>query len=580
MSNFKLPEFSKTIIEKYKSFQNNQFLLYGNINDIYPYEEDNYLPLNEFLEKALILPEYKQVKKIIINYDLAKGLEIPYPEDKELLQTEFSPNLLDQAIVKSINSPLIALNFLVEATKRTFYRFVESENQSKAEIVPLAIIIKYADSLLPEGTFDRLSDTDRQRIALFLEWFSSRKFSHSTNIVFLISETLSSVNYKIRDLPYLAPIMVPRPNSEMRENFTKKMQNEYNLELNMETKQISFFTAGLSLVNIQQIFNQASYSKIPLTVDSIFSKTKEIIEKELSGHIEIQDIDYGFEKVIGATKLKNKLNEIKKCIDSGNVDLIPTGILVPGPNGVGKTFIFKAFAKECGWITVVLKNIRGAYVGETESRWEMIRNVLESMGKVLVFYDEADTQLGGRGPYTHDVDKRLFGSIMSMMSANKNRGRIIWIIITARPDKLEPDIKRSGRAGEHLAVFDPEDDEKDDFLEWILKKVGIEWNTLADDEKKGFLEKTNSYSAADYEELLHHCQRRKFICGKFDLDELFKEVSNFIPTDISLQRELQQLVALVECTSADLIPSKFKDLSKAEAFERIREIKTILREDI
>ncbi|MBN1234157.1 MAG: AAA family ATPase [Candidatus Coatesbacteria bacterium] len=580
MTNFKLPEFSKTIIEKYKSFQNNQFLLYGNINDIYPYEEDNYLPLNEFLEKALILPEYKQVKKIIINYDLAKGLEIPYPEDKELLQTEFSPNLLDQAVVRSINNPLIALNFLVEATKRTFYRFVENENQSKAEVVPLAIIIKYADSLLPEGTFDRLSDTDRQRITLFLEWFSSRKFSHSTNIVFLISETLSSVNYKIRDLPYLAPIMVTRPNSEMRENFIEKMQNEYNLELNMEIKQVSFFTAGLSLVNIQQIFNQASYSKIPLTVDSIFSKTKEIIEKELSGHVEIQDIDYGFEKVIGATKLKNKLIEIKKCIDSGNVDLMPTGILVPGPNGVGKTFIFKAFAKECGWITVVLKNIRGAYVGETESRWEMIRNVLESMGKVLVFYDEADTQLGGRGPYTHDVDKRLFGSIMSMMSANKNRGRIIWIIITARPDKLEPDIKRSGRAGEHLAVFDPEDDEKDDFLEWILKKVGIEWNTLSDEEKKGFLEKTNSYSAADYEELLHHCQRRKFICGEFGLDELFKEVSNFIPTDISLQRELQQLVALVECTTADLIPSKFKDLSKADAFERIREIKNILREDI
>ena len=579
MARFILPEFAKSIVEKYKSLQNNQFLLYGNINDLYPYKSNVYLSLSEFIEQALVNPKHKTPHKIIIHYDLAKGLEIPVKEDKKLLSTEFDASLLDKIIVKSITNPLAALNFLVEATNRAFYRVKAVKNGCIKEKIPLAVVLNYADALLPEGGYERLSDADRQRITLFLEWFSNRQFAHSTNIVFIISETLSSINDKIRDLPYLAPIKIVRPDSRAREKYIRFQQTKFKLKLKMTYKQIAFYTAGLTLVDIQQIFHQASYSGKCFTSASIFSKTKEIIEKELSGHVEIQEIDYGFEKVIGARQLKKKLLELRKCINSGKKELMPVGILVPGPNGVGKTYIFKAFAKECGWITVVLKNIRGAYVGETESRWERIRNVLESMGKVMVFYDEADTQLGGRGSQTHDVDKRLFGSIMSMMSDTKNQGKIIWIIISARPDKLEPDIKRTGRAGEHLSVFDPEGEEKEEFLSWIFKRIGFNWQMLHKKYKDKILDHTQSFSAADFEGLLHLCKRRKYIAGKLDIDMLLRESENFIPADISLQRELQEMVALVECTSADLIPQRYKHMKKDEILDRIKEIKEILRED-
>ena len=161
----------------------------------------------------------------------------------------------------------------------------------------------------------------------------------------------------------------------------------------------------------------------------IFQLTQEVIEKELSGNIEFPIIDHDFSDVIGSKKLLVKLEEMKSFILSGNSDLMPTGILVPGPNGVGKTYIFKAFAKECGYLPVIIKNVRGQYVGQTEMTWEKIRSILEVMGNVMVIYDEADTELGGRGAGTHDVDKRLFGAILRMMSDPNNRGKIIWIII-------------------------------------------------------------------------------------------------------------------------------------------------------
>ena len=111
-------------------------------------------------------------------------------------------------------------------------------------------------------------------------------------------------------------------------------------------------------------------------------------------------MDYGFEKVVGASNLLKKLRELVICLKSDDPGIMPVGIMVPGANGVGKTYIFKAFAKECGWIAVVLKNVRGPYVGQTEATWERIRSVLEAMGNVMVLYDEADTEIAGRGSQT------------------------------------------------------------------------------------------------------------------------------------------------------------------------------------
>ena len=202
--------------------------------------------------------------------------------------------------------------------------------------------------------------------------------------------------------------------------------------------------------------------------------------------------------------------------------------------------------------------------------------MLEAMGNVMVLYDEADTEIGGRGARTHDVDRRLFGNILRMMSDPNNRGKIVWIIITARLDRLEPDIKRSGRAGEHLPVFDLEGEEKEEFLEFVMSQTGLDFDTFTKKQHKRFLELTADYYPADFDQLLTELKRRAVLEGELTPEAVIEEVQDFIPSDAARQREYQELLAVLECTSREILPDRYRDMSREEVERRVWEIRNTM----
>jgi len=416
-------------------------------------------------------------------------------------------------------------------------------------------------------------DQDRLKVITLENWFSDTAFLASPDIVFIISETLNGVNERIVDLPYCSAIRIDRPGEHERKQYIEYLTRTEDAAISVSADHIAYSSAGLTLLSIRQIFRQAMYQGDKIMPETVFEKTKEIIEKELEGHIEFPSLKYGFEKVVGASRLIRKLDEIKECLKGDDPDLMPVGILVPGANGVGKTFIYKAFAKECGWVAVVLKNIRGPYVGETEKNWERIRSVLEAMGNVMVMYDEADTEIGGRSAQTHDVDRRLFGNILKMMSDESNRGKIVWIIITARPDRLEPDIKRSGRAGEHLPVFDNEGEEKEAFFKHVLKQANISLEEFTPDQHAEFLRLTADYFPADFDQLLTELKRRRHFEKSLTPDMVLAEARDFIPSDVARQRRYQELLAVLECTSRELLPGRYASLSREAIELEVQEIR-------
>ena len=69
------------------------------------------------------------------------------------------------------------------------------------------------------------------------------------------------------------------------------------------------------------------------------------------------------------------------------------------------------------------------------------------------------------------VSSRVFSQIASFMSNTQHRGQIIWFLMTARPDLMPIDLKRQGRAEEHLALFQPQNRrKKKNFLRQWSKK--------------------------------------------------------------------------------------------------------------
>ena len=77
---------------------------------------------------------------------------------------------------------------------------------------------------------------------------------------------------------------------------------------------------------------------------------------------------------------------------------------------------------------------------------------------MVVFVDEADQAAGRRegGDGDSGLSGRVYSMLAKEMSDTRNRGRIIWVFATSRPDLLEVDLKRQGRLDVHIPLFPPE----------------------------------------------------------------------------------------------------------------------------
>jgi SpoVK/Ycf46/Vps4 family AAA+-type ATPase len=239
-----------------------------------------------------------------------------------------------------------------------------------------------------------------------------------------------------------------------------------------------------------------------------------------------------------------------------------------------------AFAGEIGVPMVKLRNFRSKWQGATESNLEKVLNILKAMAPVAVMIDEADAFLGDRNTEGDSgTTSRVFAQIANFMGNTEYRGKIIWFLITCRPDLIPIDLKRQGRAEEHLALFYPETaDDKAELFRTLQRKLDIKVKDfpLADIFRNFKFE----VSGADIEAILVRAKMsatidNRVIVTKEDLDETIRD---FIPPAYPHEIELQNLVAVLECTSREMVPQKFQKMERARLAGEIQELKSLLGE--
>jgi SpoVK/Ycf46/Vps4 family AAA+-type ATPase len=199
------------------------------------------------------------------------------------------------------------------------------------------------------------------------------------------------------------------------------------------------------------------------------------------------------------------------------------------------------------------------------------------MTPVAVMIDEADAALGDRSSSGDSgVSSRVFGQIASFMSNTKHRGRIIFFLVTARPDLMPIDLKRQGRAEEHIALFYPStQDEREELLRVMMKKTKTKFSidllpaSMTNGEK--------SLSGADMEALLTRAQFRIAAEGNVTKELLQEVVDDFIPPTYPLAVELQNLAAVLECTSMALLPEEYRNMDRELIVRRVDELKKLVR---
>jgi SpoVK/Ycf46/Vps4 family AAA+-type ATPase len=256
------------------------------------------------------------------------------------------------------------------------------------------------------------------------------------------------------------------------------------------------------------------------------------------------------------------------------------GYLIAGPVGSAKTFLVNCFTGEIGFPCVQFLNFRSQWQGVTEGNLEKILKLLRAMWPVGVIIDEADAFLGDRNQQGDSgTSNRVFAQMASFMGNTEYRGKIVWFLITSRPDLLPVDLKRQGRAEEHLALFYPETAEEHDALFRImLKKSGMKTEVQS---IKEVVDDPTGLSGADIEAILARALLASDAAGNANDHTVSRETlrhafADFIPATSPLERELQILVAVQECTSREVLPESYRSMERSEVAERITELRRLI----
>lgn len=585
----------------FNSGQSRTVLLTGNIYDLFCLDRgdrQNYVPLINFLSASWELP-----KLILIVYELNGPIQFPRAGDMEKVrdawfqwrvgfdshelaahralakgpQSKTLDNVaqvFEDSLRGALNNPTLALELLRQMClcSRT------QVNGKHALEEHLLILIEGADMLMPEAPVHSLSDTDRHRVTICTDWFSDPGFLAAHDSVVLLSESRSLLHHRLARLPQLLEVEVPSPDEASRrrfiEWFLKQSDGEAKISLWSTVQDLTKLTAGLSIHALMQLMKAARHEGKILSQEEVIAKVESFIQSQLGEDIvEFKKPSHTFEDIVGFRRLKEFLkNELAWRLNASGSEAI-TGAAVAGPIGGGKTYIFEALASELDMVVLVLKNIRSQWFGQTDVIFERLRRVLNALSKVLIFIDEADTQFGGVGADTHETERRLTGKLQSMMSDPTMRGRVAWLLVTARIHLLSPDLRRPGRVGDLIIpTLDPEGSDREEFLQWAVKPVLSA--PLDAEQLKQLNEVTRGYSAAAFaalrSELKAKAKRSK---DQIDFKTILLVVADQLSPAIEETRRYQTLQALVNCTRRSLLPDP--SVSDVQRQQWAAEIRTL-----
>jgi len=176
-----------------------------------------------------------------------------------------------------------------------------------------------------------------------------------------------------------------------------------------------------------------------------------------------------------------------------------SGILLYGPPGCGKTLLAKVMASEseANMFSINGPEIMNKYYGETEAKLRDIFKEAKENSPSIIFIDEIDAIAPKREEAYGDVEKRVVAQLLALMDGLTDRGNVIVLGATNRPDSVDPALRRPGRFDREFEISVPNEDGRQEILEIHTRGMPI-----SDDiDLKDLSSELHGYTGADIKSL-------------------------------------------------------------------------------
>jgi AAA+ superfamily predicted ATPase len=560
------PAWAERLGDAYLSGTSCVFLLHGNVRDLVPVAAppadgkgaaDAWGTVPDFLSREMF-----GRWDIVLGYDVGKGLRPLAGPDPARLRT--MAQWLTERLGNAANWPrdpdqaIAAIDAILERN------LIDPPEQRKR----IAVVLDYAQYLAPAGDAAAGARGGAGRLVRILAWATNPLLRRVNVAVVLLTDALAEMHPRLVANPAVTAIDVPLPDGSERERFALAAAAAAGMpaERTDAVKRVAALSAGLTLESLRAVISLSAREGTPPDGPEFAAKKKDLIERSCHGLVEFIQPRLTLDAVAGHEAAKDRLQADARAIRRGQLESAPMGYLICGPVGTGKSFIAECYAGSVGIPCAMLKNFRSKYVGETEGNLEHALDVLRSLGPVVVIIDEADAALGNREQGGDSgTSARVFSMIARQMGDTRYRGKIVWMLLTSRPDLLPIDLKRQGRAEVHIPLFYPHDQaEMDAMFTAMARKCRVK---LAPG-LPGPVDLSLGLSGADIESIVLAARRkgldRAADAGQPTPDTITAEdlkaaIDDFMPSAQGLEKEMQEIAAVLECTEKRFLPDRWKE---------------------
>ncbi len=525
-----------SFLSKYKSGISHEFLFYFNVRDLV----DNYRYMDRYIYEEFIKA---RGFGIVAFYDISRGLtffDAGMEKEFNIITSNEAANLMNAM-------PSKLFPYIDKALKNT----------------KMMLFIDHVEKIIPAGDIASMTLEERISLIWICEWSVSAKISSVGSCITMLSDNLADVSRELLKSSYrIEPIFVGLPDEKQRKDYIEYLLKDNEVKTEITSDEFSKLSSGLSKKSIKDIKLKSEAEDIPISFEFIKDKKHSVLQKEYGDVLEFIYPELDFENIGGMEKAKDYLlKNIVKPIMKGDLRRVPMGILLCGPSGTGKTLLVNALAKASGFncVKIDMSRILGQYVGESEKNFKKCLLGAQSQHPVIVFVDEIDTAFRRGDSGDSGVSRNIFSEFLQFTGNTNNRGKVIFIAATNRPDLIDPALKRAGRFDKKIPILLPDAEERADIFGIIVKKYGFDTNI---EDFMPFAQETENYTGAEIETVVRKAYE---LANEDELDgntltaEIMSEaIKRCRPS--TQQVQFMTMLAIDECDDKDLLPEKYKGL--------------------